>query len=212
MADKNEIAENFVSDYKRMGDREKQEFARVVSKFLNETFILKNKKTDTYDFYFIQERKGLFSSYFALTDYALEFDQERGFFYISTEEDRSRVRLNKFETVLLLLLRLKYYENAKTAASPEDNWVSVEELVEKVNQTNIFHPLKRMTEYDLALKKLRRSKVLDFKGTKLEASTRMVILPTIVVVLGQNDIDLIAAELAAYTKKEEGGKGDAEAD
>ena len=53
MADKNEIAENFVSDYKRMGDGEKQEFARVVSKFLNETFILKNKKTDTYDFYFI---------------------------------------------------------------------------------------------------------------------------------------------------------------
>lgn len=211
MADKNEIAESFVSEYKRMGDGEKQEFARVVSKFLNDTFILKNKKTDAYDFYFVQERRGLFSSYFALTDYELEFDQERGFFYISTEEDRSRVRLNKFETVLLLLLRLKYYENSKTAASADDNAITVEELVEKVNQTNIFHPIKRMTEYDLSLKKLRRSKVIEFKGTKLEASTRMIILPTILVVLGQNDIDLIAAELAAFSKKEEGGKDNAEA-
>ncbi len=211
MADKNEIADTFVGEYKDMGDGEKQEFARVVSKFLNETFILKNKKTDTNDFYFVQERKSLFSSYFGLTDYKLEFDQERGFFYISTEEDRSRVRLSKFETVLLLLLRLKYYENAKTAASSSDNAIGVEELVEKVNQTNIFHPLKRMTEYDLSLKKLRRSKVIDFKGSKLEASTRLVILPTILVVLGQSDIDLIAAELAAYSKKE-GGKDDAEAD
>lgn len=211
MADKNETAESFVSEYKRMGDGEKQEFARVVSKFLNDTFILKNKKTDAYDFYFVQERRSLFSSYFALTDYALEFDQERGFFYISTEEDRSRVRLNKFETVLLLLLRLKYYENSKTAASADDNTITVEELVEKVNQTNIFHPIKRMTEYDLSLKKLRRSKVVEFKGTKLEAATRMVILPTILVVLGQNDIDLIAAELAAFSKKEEGGKDNAEA-
>lgn len=212
MADKNEIAESFVDEYRRMGDGEKQEFARVVSKFLNETFILKNKKMDAYDFYFVQERKSLFTSYFALTDYVLEFDQERGFFYLSTEEDRSRVRLNKFETVLLLILRLKYYENSKTASSPEDNAIGVEELVEKVNQTNIFHPIKRMTEYDLALKKLRRSKILDFKGSKLEASTRMVILPTILVVMGQSDIDLIAAELAAYSKKEEGGKSDAEAD
>lgn len=211
MADKNETAESFVSEYKRMGDGEKQEFARVVSKFLNDTFILKNKKTDAYDFYFVQERRSLFSFYFALTDYALEFDQERGFFYISTEEDRSRVRLNKFETVLLLLLRLKYYENSKTAASADDNTITVEELVEKVNQTNIFHPIKRMTEYDLSLKKLRRSKVVEFKGTKLEAATRMVILPTILVVLGQNDIDLIAAELAAFSKKEEGGKDNAEA-
>ncbi len=211
MADKNEIAESFVGEYKRMGDGEKQEFARVVSKFLNDTFILKNKKTDAYDFYFVQERRSLFSSYFALTDYELEFDQERGFFYISTEEDRSRVRLNKFETVLLLLLRLKYYENSKTAASADDNTITVEELVEKVNQTNIFHPIKRMTEYDLSLKKLRRSKVVEFKGTKLEASTRMIILPTILVVLGQNDIDLIAAELAAFSKKEEGGKDNAEA-
>lgn len=212
MADKNEIAESFVDEYRRMGDGEKQEFARVVSKFLNETFILKNKKMDAYDFYFVQERKSLFTSYFALTDYVLEFDQERGFFYLSTEEDRSRVRLNKFETVLLLILRLKYYENSKTASSPEDNAIGVEELVEKVNQTNIFHPIKRMTEYDLALKKLRRSKILDFKGSKLEASTRMVILPTILVVMGQSDIDLIAAELAAYSKKEEGGESDAEAD
>ena len=212
MADKNEIAESFVDEYRRIGDGEKQEFARVVSKFLNETFILKNKKMDAYDFYFVQERKSLFTSYFALTDYVLEFDQERGFFYLSTEEDRSRVRLNKFETVLLLILRLKYYENSKTASSPEDNAIGVEELVEKVNQTNIFHPIKRMTEYDLALKKLRRSKILDFKGSKLEASTRMVILPTILVVMGQSDIDLIAAELAAYSKKEEGGKSDAEAD
>ncbi|HBS03287.1 MAG TPA: hypothetical protein DEA63_05505, partial [Firmicutes bacterium] len=207
MADKNEIAESFVDEYRRMGDGEKQEFARVVSKFLNETFILKNKKMDAYDFYFVQERKALFASYFALTDYVLEFDQERGFFYLATDEDRSRVRLNKFETVLLLILRLKYYENSKTASSPEDNAIGVEELVEKVNQTNIFHPIKRMTEYDLALKKLRRSKILDFKGSKLEASTRMVILPTILVVMGQSDIDLIAAELAAYSKKEEGGKG-----
>ena len=211
MADKNEIADAFNEEYKRMGDAEKQEFARVASKFLNETFILKGKKTDTNDFYFVQERKTLFSSYFALTDYKLEFDQERGFFFISTEEERSRVKLNKFETVLLLLLRLKYYENAKTAASPEDNAIVLTELVEKVNQTNIFHPIKRMTEYDLSLKKLRRSKIIDFKGSKLEGSTRLVILPTILIVLGQSDIDLIAAELAAYGKKE-GGKDDAETD
>lgn len=211
MPDKNEIADNFVDEYKQMGDGEKQEFARIVSKFLNDTFIIKNKKTDTYDFYFVQERRGVFSSYFALTDYVLNFDQERSFFFISTEEDRSRVRLSKFETVLLLLLRLKYYENAKSVATPEDNMIILEELVEKVNQTNIFHPLKRMTEYDMSLKKLRRSKIIDFKGSKLEGATHIIILPTILVVLGQQDIDLIAASLAAFGKKE-GGNDDAETD
>ena len=213
MADKNETADSFVEEYKKLSDTEKQEFSRIVSKFLSETFILKAKKTDAYDFYAVQERKDLYSSFFSLMDYELQFDQERGFFYLSTEEERNRVKLSKFETVLLLLLRLKYYENAKTASSIEDNSITLDELIEKVGNTNIFKPAKRMTEYDASLKKLRRAKIIDFKGSKLEASSKLVILPTILVVLGQNDIDLIAAELSAFnTNDKKGGSTDEDAD
>lgn len=204
--DKNEALDLFASEFKPLSDPQKEEFARIVSKFLNETFILKNKAHDQADYFFVLEYQSLFRSYFALTDYELVFDQERSYFSIATQEARSRVKLNKFETVLLLLLRLAYYENAKTAGRPEDNAIKLDELIRQVNNTNIFHPEKKMTEYDLALKKLRRCKVIDFKGSKLQSGIALVILPTILSVLSQTDIDLIAEQLQAFAK----GKGEAD--
>lgn len=205
MESKNEIVERFSSSYKELRDTEKEEFARICSKFLNETFVVKSKKHDQGDFYFIQENLSLFRDYFALTDYQVVFDQPHGFFYIATEEDRSRIKLNKFETILLLILRLKHYENSKTVNAGEDSSIFLDELIEKVSSFSFFHPEKKMTEYDLALKKLRRAKIIDFKGSKLEVGMSIQILPTILAVLKQSDIDLISAELSSFAK-EKGGR------
>ncbi len=210
MEEKNDIVERFALAYKELRDASKDDFARICSKLLNETFIVKSKKFDQFDYYFLQEHLSLFRDYFALTDYRVDFDQPHGFFALATEEDRSRIKLSKFETILLLLLRLKYYENSKTVGAGEDSLIFLDELIESVSSSSIFHPEKKMTEYDLALKKLRRAKVIDFKGSKLEVGMQIQILPTILAVLGQNDIDLITAELQSFVKEKGGNDENAD--
>ena len=70
MANKNYFLDTFVDNYRKIPETKQDDFSRIVSRFLNETFILKEVEGDWADYFFVQDYRDTFESYFALIDYA----------------------------------------------------------------------------------------------------------------------------------------------
>ena len=69
MIDKLTALDMFAENYRPLSETKKSEFARIVSRLLNSTFLFRGKEGDTNDFYAVIEKKELFSSYLAMLDY-----------------------------------------------------------------------------------------------------------------------------------------------
>lgn len=181
-------------------EEEKFSFSRIANKLLNETFLIKIKKRDSSDYYFVLENFSLFDSFFSIIDYDCVQDKENGLVYIRTSLDRNRVRLTKFETVLCLQLRLDYFKLHKEASATEKMIVTLEVLEESVRNTSIFNPAKKITEYSEALRKLKRLKLIDYENSKISGDLCIEILPSIMVVVSISDLEDINAKLKMLEK------------
>lgn len=203
MIDKLTALDMFAENYRPLSETKKSEFARIVSRLLNSTFLFRGKEGDTNDFYAVIEKKELFSSYLAMLDYELICDEDNALVMIRNVEGRNRVHLNKFDTVVLLILR-KLYNVKKGEVSFEDKViVDVETIIEEVRTAQIFDEEKKANAYEETLRKLRRHKIIDFAGSKVDENMNIQILPSILVILPQDSLVDFAKRLEAFRVKEE---------
>ena len=203
MIDKLTALDQFAEEYRPLSETKKSEFARIVSRLLNCTFLFKGKEGDTNDFYAVIEKKALFSSYLAMIDYELIYDEDNALIMVRNNEGRNRVHLNKFDTVVLLILR-KLYNVKKTEVSFEDKViVDVETIVEEMRTAQVFEDDKKASVYEDTFRKLRRHKIIDFAGAKIDENTNIQILPSILVILPQDSLVDFAKRLEAFRIKEE---------
>ena len=163
MASKINYLRRFSVAFEGLGETKQNDFSRIVSRFLNETFILKECETDRRDYFFISENKEMFFDYFAIIDYDFIFDLENHCFYIKTLENRNRVRLNKFDTAVLLILRKMYYLKRKDVTTEDKVIITLDELIEQIRTTQIFNPDKKISAYAETLRKLRIHKIIFSK-------------------------------------------------
>ena len=196
--EKKEIAPAFAEAYAALKEREKEDFSRIANKLIHETFIIKGKDNERNDYYFAQDNLTLLKTYFAVMDFEVINDVTKGIVYLRTLEDHNRVRLNKFETVLLLILRKFYYMKSKEITSTAKIIVSVEDVVSEVRTSQIFNGDKKMATYRAAFMNLRQYKVIDYAVRNLQADSNIEILPSILLVITQEDIDSINARLKDF--------------
>ena len=196
--EKKEIAPAFAEAYAALKEREKEDFSRIANKLIHETFIIKGKDNERNDYYFAQDNLTLLKTYFAVMDFEVINDVTKGIVYLRTLEDHNRVRLNKFETVLLLILRKFYYMKSKESTSTGKIIVSVEDVVSEVRTSQIFNGDKKMATYRAAFMNLRQYKVIDYAVRNLQADSNIEILPSILLVITQEDIDSINARLKDF--------------
>ena len=198
--EKREIGPAFAEAYGLLKEREKEDFSRVCNKFIHETFLIKGKDNERNDYYFVQENFTLFKLYFAVIDFEIINDISKGIMFIRTLEDHNRVRLTKFETVILLILRRFYYLKSKEITSTSKIIVSLEDIVTEVRATQIFNRDKQMAAYRAALKNLRQYKVIDYEKRYVQPESNIEILPSILLVITQEDINGINARLNDFAK------------
>lgn len=105
---KREDCDLFQAKYTALIDTDRKNVSRIANKLLSDTFIIKEKQTDREDYYFCAEDRSLFESFFSLLDYSFSVLPDNGLVYIATAANRNRVRLSKFDTALLLILRKSY--------------------------------------------------------------------------------------------------------
>ena len=113
------------------------------------------------------------------------------------------MHLTKFETVLLLCLRVAYYKNSKKSGLINVASITFEDLKQDVLKTNIFKDEKSNNEYIEAIRKLRKFKIVDFSGGKnFSNESRIFIYPSIAYVVSSNDINDLDNRIKAFNKED----------
>lgn len=201
----------FTSEYRKLTETEKDKFSRICSKLLDKTFILKQKDTDKEDFFFVVGHLSLFHSYFQLINYSVTYHEADQLIMLSTDLDRNRVRLKKIDTIMLLILRQLYYEKSKEVTQLNQIIVTIGEIHESIERTNIFNSRISKTELASTFRMLKSFSIIYYLSNNLifDDETRIEIYPSILRIVNVNDINKLDKQLSAYT---DGGDEDEEVD
>lgn len=195
---KEKAADDFALRYRDLNNTNKEKFARLANKLLNENFIYKQKDSDRNDYYDILQYRDLFENYFAIIDYDLVHNDEYGIFFLKTTADRNRVQLKKLESVLMIILRMMYYQASKEADSSSNIFVSVDDVLNQINKTGIYSEEKNKTEIMNAFRTLKKYKIIDGSFAVLNKEDNIEIYPTILVAVNMDNIDTMNQRLKAY--------------
>lgn len=205
MRDKILALDEFNEKYRELNETNKKSFSRIVNKLIKETFIVKEKESDRSDYLYVLENKELFISYFEISDYELILDRFNDLCYIKTTENRNRVRLNKFTTCLVLILRQFYYIKRKEITADNHVVVQLEEIIEKVRTSKVFKEDKKINAYKESLPLLRNYKLIDYKASVINESLPIRILPSVQIVVPQDKLEEINARLSAMKNMSDEG-------
>lgn len=198
---------------------QKERFRSAANKLLNNCFLLKKKPNTRADYMFVVQNKGLFIPYFELLGYQLNINEEQGVIGIVNIFGTGRLQLSKYESIMLLILRLLYIEKRKEIGTfSQEVTVLMEEIREKYAMLKIKgKPVldKTMERQIISLFK-RYNLVMNIESDVTQTETRIIIYPSIFMAVGTDDINeyynSIQDKLKAYAGGEEGGDYDETAD
>ncbi len=179
-----------------------EEFSRLCSRLLNENFIYLQIDSDKNDYYKISSMRDAISDYFLLMDYSLYNDDQFKIFYLVTDTGRNTVKFKKLDTIILLILRLFYYQKSKETGNI-NIFVSIEDIFAYLNMTGIYDQEQKKSSIMESLLLLKRYKILNFKASDISMDTQLQVFPTIIHVVNSNDIDALEKKIVSYRKSEE---------
>ncbi len=199
MSDKISELELFLEKYKTFNDTKKNNFSKIVNRLLNESFLIREKDEDKDDYYKAIDAIDELNNYLSIMDYEVIYDKDINLIYIKSLDNKNRIHLTKFVTVVLLLLRVEYFKASKKASLTDLVSITFDELKQAVKKTNIYKDEKSTNEYLEALKELKRLKIVNYKvGNDFSGETRIFIYPSILYVVSIENVENLSNLLKKY--------------
>jgi len=201
---------NFVELYERLNTTEKNEFARIANKLLSITLLTKAKEDNKKDYYFILSHKQLFSEYFSYINWEVEINEDYGVIHLNNLSNINRLNLNLNESILLLLLRQIYQEKLKEISMAQNVLINIEELKVRYDSLKIRNRQLDKTTLRNVIRLFKRFNIVEpLDSDYALGDTRLIIYPTILMVIKVDDIMKISEKLESYRL---GGEEDEETD
>lgn len=199
MSDKISELELFLEKYKTFNDTKKNNFSKIVNRLLNESFLIREKDEDKDDYYKAIDAIDELNNYLSIMDYEVIYDKDINLIYIKSLDNKNRIHLTKFVTIILLLLRVEYFKASKKASLADLVSITFDELKQAVKKTNIYKDEKSTNEYLEALKELKRLKIVNYKvGNDFSGETRIFIYPSILYVVSIENVENLSNLLKKY--------------
>lgn len=196
---------------------QKERFRLAANKLLNNCFLLKKKPNTKADYMFVLQNKELFIPYFDLLGYQVLINEEQGVIGLSNVFGTGRYALSKYESIMLLIMRLLYIEKRKGIGTfSEEVIVLMEEIREKYNMLKIKAKptMDKTMERQIISMMKRYNLVMNIDSDVTQAETRIIIYPSIFMAVGTDQINEYYNQIQDKLKNYAGGEedGDVEED
>lgn len=199
-------------EYQRLGDRDKEQFTRLVNLLLARTFLLRERVEPKdksividRDFRFLERYFSLLQGYLAVAGWELTLDTYLGVAALSNRSGSNRYKLNKFETYFLLVLRLIYHEESEKLTLRKDVTTTVRNLLEKMSLLNLLErklPDKAITE---GLTTLKEFNLVDRVGGEWkDPETKIIIYPSVLLAVTEEQIHYLYERQQEWDNPREG--------
>ena len=171
---------------------QKEKFRIAANKLLNHCYLLKKREDTKKEYMFVKQNMDMFVAYFDLLGYELKMNEDQGVIGIANQFGTGRVELNKYESILLLILRLLYIEKRKELATySEEVTVLMEEIREKYSMLKIkAKPVMDKGMEKNFVKIFRKYNIIQNLDTDVnQADARIVIYPSVIMAVTVENVN-----------------------
>ena len=186
----------------------------VLKKLYRQTFILERKydrragrMVINKEYYFCEKHMEFLKEYLEVAGIQIFENSQLGTIYIQGEATIGE-RLPKLSTIYLLLLKLLYDEQMEEVSSSVNIVTTLGDLTGKAGEFGLIRSLTSQAEMKRALNVLKRFQMIEVLDSmdELNNQTRIIIFPSINVVLMREDILKLLALFAAEDAEAENGE------
>lgn len=198
--------------YEQLNVMEREVFKKIINQLLGKTFIVNhiyddNKQTSVMnpDYRFIERNLDLFKNYLELGGWKLERNDNYEVIYITSNFGYNKMRLDKFTTILLYILRLMYDQKRENINLTEQIIVSVSEIIATVNEIGAYEKRKpSLLEIKTSLRTIAGFNIIQkIDGAYENPETKIIILPSILFAVTAESITKINENIKEAQETEE---------
>lgn len=201
---------DFIQAYENFMDKEKKMFMQSANMLLNNCFLSKDKKDTKEAYYFVINYKFMFDDYFKIIGWELNINQEMGAIQLFNAENKNLLKLKKTESIILILLRILYQEKISSFVSSNHVMVKVDEIHQKYDSLEFKKKIYK-TDLQAILRMFRRFNLIEPLGDVTKGQCDVIIYPTILLAINNQNIDVLYNVLKSYEINEVGGEENEEA-
>lgn len=197
-------------DIEKESVAQKEKFRIAANKLLNQCFLLKKKEDTKKDYIFVKQNKEFFIPYFELLGYDIKINEDQGVIALVNQFGTGRLNLSKYESILLLILRLLYMEKRKELTTFSEE---VTVLMEEVREKYALLKIKAKPMMDKGMEKnmvslFRRYNLINNLDSDVNQSdARIIIYPSIIMAVTVEDVNeyykMTERKLNDYAKSKE---------
>ncbi len=186
--------------YEDLNIVERDNFKRILNQLMGKTFIVnhiydsnKKKPVMNPDYRFIELHLELFRMYLDLGGWKLERNDNYEVIYITSQYGYNRMRLDKFTTIILYILRLIYDQKRENINLTDHIVVSVSDIISTLNELGAYEKRKPSAqEIRNALRIMAKFNIIQkIEGLYENPNTKIIILPSILFAVTADTITKI---------------------
>ena len=185
-----------INYYEELPAEEQRKVTELIGQLYRQTFLLErryDRKTKRYpinkDYYQCSKHLDFIKAYFAIMDIQVVENSQIGVIYIRGEQVVGE-KLPKLATLYILVLKLLYDEQMSTVSTSVNAVTTLSEVHEKLSVYRLLKKQPSVTEIRRSLALLKRYQLVEPLDVleELDGHSRMVIYPTVNVVLMGDDV------------------------
>lgn len=197
-----------INYYEELPPEEQRKVTESIQSLYRQTFLLErryDKKTKRYqvnrEYYQCGKHMEFIKAYFAIMDIEVIENSQMGVIYIRGEQVIGE-KLSKLTTLYILILKLIYDEQMSAVSTSVNAITSLGDIHEKLGSYRLLKKQPSMTEIRRSIALLKRYQLIEPLDIleEMDGQCRMVIYPTINVVLMGDDV---RALIETYTEGDE---------
>ena len=158
---------DFINKYNELNPTDKKNFSRITLRLLSESYLIRDVIED-YDYYYFaisRENSSMIDAYLSIINKKLVIDKDNGIIAVNNINETSNVKLNKRDTVILLILKYLYLDKIKNAKDITSNniVVSINEINDFIRNYQIYRNELKLSQIRDSLDSLEEYKCLNYK-------------------------------------------------
>ena len=142
-------------------EKTRRDIPRVMNRLMGRTFLYQDKDDDKEDYYFVHRNRSVLSTLFAITGFTLLHDDYHRIFQLVSEFSYCRRRYRLDESLMIVVLRKLYEEQAEQLRLVADPVVTLGEVREEYRTITGKERDLGIGQYEAILRQLRRLGLIE---------------------------------------------------
>jgi hypothetical protein len=142
-------------------EKARREIPRVMNRLLGQTFLYQTREDDKEDYYFVHRHRAIFAALLSMTGFKLLHDDYHRIFQVVSDFGYCRRRYRLDESLMIVVLRKLYEEQAEQLNLATDPVVTIGEVREEYRTITGKERDLGVGQYEAILRRLRRLGLIE---------------------------------------------------